>query len=95
MVYGEICDRWFSTKQRPIAIAVVVLIGFSSFAFNTIIPGAFITNDKTVPKEQVRMETINFIWFRTILPIVFFVIFLIFFKENPKKKEPYPIGQES
>ena len=91
--YGEICDRWFSIKQRPIAYAMVILIGASSSTFNTIIPSAFITNNKTVSKEQVRMETLNFIYFRTILPVICFVIILIFFKENPKKKEPN-VGHE-
>ena len=84
---GEICDRWFSVSQRPVAIAITFLSRYVSFAVNMIFPVIFISNDDPdVTKEKLIAQTRYFNFFRIGVAVFFFLICLIFFKEAPTKK---------
>ena len=62
-------------------------MGILSNGFNIALPIMFITNDTTIPKALILSQVRTFNIYRLCVPITFFIVFLVFFKEKPNTKD--------
>lgn len=85
---GEICDRWFSTEERPMAVCFTSIAKYLSASLNLALPLLFIENDTKQLKSQIIVQTKYFTMFRVAAAIFLFFICMILFKEHPNKKQP-------
>ena len=79
-----VCDNWFGSKERPLALAVAIILSEISNIFSLAIPVVFIGNEKGAPKEEIFQGKQHFDYYRIGLSLFFFFVILIFFKEKPK-----------
>ena len=83
-LFAEVANRWFDEKERPLAIAIMMLFKQLSAAFNMIIPNLIIKEEQS--SEKIIDGVFYFNIYRIGVSIFFFLAFCICFKEWPTKK---------
>ena len=82
---GEVCNRWFNLKSRPIVVAITSIFSPLGNMFGFLLPTFFVDISGDATLQEIKNQTFNYICVLCIMFGSATIINLIFFKSRPNE----------
>jgi hypothetical protein len=92
---GEICNRWFNLKARPVIVALTSVFNPVGGMFGFLLPTFFISVSEDTPAEDIRSQTVTYTIFLMSLFSGFTLVNILLFRDSPEDLRKLADGQKS